>query len=164
MKYLSIIFLYFFLAGCDGSELLTTFILVRHAEKATDGTDDPDLLPEGVDRAARLTELLKETQIDGIYTTRFKRTRATVTPLAAKKKMDIKSYESFKAEEIENMLQTHKGGTVLIAGHTNNIPWTANLLIGKESYKEYNETEYGIILIVSVAEFGKVAKVIRLNY
>jgi 2,3-bisphosphoglycerate-dependent phosphoglycerate mutase len=151
--------------GCsDGSSKITTFILLRHAEKVNDGTKDPDLMPEGVTRAIRLAKIFKDTPIDAIYSTNFKRTRNTVALLATAKKREIQTYESFKGEEIERMITQHAGGTVVISGHTDNIPWTANLLIGKEEFKEYEDSEYGIMLIVSVVEKGKVARVTRINY
>jgi 2,3-bisphosphoglycerate-dependent phosphoglycerate mutase len=150
--------------GCKESDQITTFILLRHAEKGNDGTEDPDLSPPGIERAERLKLLLRETEINGIYATQFKRTKNTVAPLALAKNLDIQSYESFKAEEIEKMLDKHQGGTVVICGHSNNIPWTANLLLGKETYKDYTENEYGIMLILSVVQKGKVAKVTRLDW
>lgn len=152
-------------AGCVPTDpQITTFILLRHAEKGNDGTEDPDLNPEGIERARRLTQLLKETQINGIYTTNFKRTRNTVAPLASEKNLEVELYETYKDDEIEKILEKHPGGTVVICGHSNNIPWTANLLTGKEEFKDYEETAYGIMLIVSVVEKGKVAKVTRLEY
>ncbi len=152
-------------AGCvEGESKITTFILLRHAEKGNDGTEDPDLKPQGIERATRLTQILKDTQIDGIYSTNFKRTLNTVKPLGDAKNIEVQRYESFKGEEIEKILKTHNGGTVVISGHSDNIPWIANLLIGKEEFKNYGDAEYGILLIVSVLEKGKVAKVTRLNY
>ncbi|WP_276374216.1 phosphoglycerate mutase family protein [Chryseolinea sp. H1M3-3] len=150
--------------GCKENDQITTFILLRHAEKGNDGTEDPDLSLPGIERAERLKLLLRETEINGIYATQFKRTKNTVAPLALAKNLDIQSYESFKAEEIEKMLDKHQGGTVVICGHSNNIPWTANLLLGKETYKDYTENEYGIMLILSVVKKGKVAKVTRLDW
>jgi phosphohistidine phosphatase SixA len=126
----------FLILGCSRPTPPTTFILLRHAEKASDGTEDPDLKAEGAERAQRLAELLKYTQVDGIYTTNFKRTRQTVEPLADVKKLEVQPYEAFKADEIEKMLHKHGGGTIVICGHTNNIPWTANLLMGREEFEE----------------------------
>lgn len=148
----------------EGQSKITTFILLRHSEKGNDGTEDPDLKPEGFLRATRLAQILKDTQIDAIYSTNFKRTRNTVVPLSEVKSKPVQQYESFKVDEIENMLKKHNGGTVVISGHSNNIPWIANLLIGKEEFKNYDDSEYGIMLIVSVVEKGKVAKVTRLNW
>jgi broad specificity phosphatase PhoE len=138
--------------------------LIRHAEKANDGTQDPDLTPEGEARAKSLAAMFDSARIDAVYSTSYKRTRNTVRVLAANKNIEVKSYEPFKDEVIQNMLEQHKGGTILICGHTNNIPWIANRLLGKEVYADYLETDYGNILIVSVVEKGKVAKVTHLRY
>lgn len=165
MKIRLVILLFVLVAlGCTGTEPPTTFILLRHAEKGNDGTEDPDLKPEGIERAERITQMLKDTRIDGIYATDFKRTRQTVKPLGLAKNLEVQQYEAFREDEIENMLRKHRGGTVVVCGHTNNIPWTANLLIGREEFKDYDESQYGIFLMVTVVEKGRNAKVIRLNY
>ena len=155
---------FLFALGCSKPVQPTTIILIRHAEKATDGTEDPDLKPEGVARAERIAQMLKDARIDAIYATDFKRTRQTVQPLATAKQLEIQRYEPFKNDEIEAMLARHNGGTIIVCGHTNNIPWTANLLTGKDDLKDYEETEYGIFLIVTVVDKGTKAKVTRLNY
>lgn len=143
---------------------ITTFILLRHAEKGSDDPKDPELKPEGVERANRVVKMLGKTSVDAIYSTTFKRTRNTVAPLAKEKGLEVFTYEAFKVQEIEKMLEKHAGGTVVISGHSNNIPWIANLLIGKEEFKDYEDSDYGNLLIVSVVEKGKVAKVTWLSY
>lgn len=150
--------------ACSSPESPTTFILIRHAEKGSDGTDNPELKAEGKERASRLVELLKDTEVAAIYATNFKRTRQTVEPLAEEKNVTIQQYEAFRVEEIEKMLDEHRGETVVICGHTNNIPWTANLLTGTDDLKEYDESQYGILLIVTVVQKGSNSKVLRLNY
>ena len=146
------------------SGAITTFILVRHAEKGSDGTDDPDLKPEGMERAKRFAALMKNTSIQGVYSTKYKRTKNTVTHLAQEKGLEVQVYDAAKADVIDGLLSKHAGGTVVIAGHSNTIPQIANLLTGKEEYKTFPDTDYGNILIVSVLERGKVAKVTWLNY
>ena len=65
---------------------------------------------------------------------------------------------------IAEIVEKYRGGTVLIAGHSNNIPRTANLLLGKDLYEDYEEDEYGILLIVSVGKSNKGSSVMRLNF
>lgn len=150
--------------SCAFDDEVTTFILVRHAEKASDGTDDPGLRPQGEGRANRLAYMLKDIPFDGIYSTDFKRTRNTVAPIADVESIEVQLYEPKKLEEIQKMYVMHHGGTILVCGHADNIPWTANQLTGKETYKDYTDDEYGVILVVSVIEMGKRARVVRLNY
>jgi phosphohistidine phosphatase SixA len=162
-----ILILLIVLSGCSTSGVkgvVTTFILVRHAEKGNDGTEDPDLKPEGEERVKRLGQLLSETKLDAIYSTQYKRVRYTVEPVAAAKGLQVLPYEVFKAEDIETMLKKYPGGTILIGGHSNNIPWIANLLTGKEDHKTYDDTNYSTILVVTVVEKGKSASVLNLQY
>jgi 2,3-bisphosphoglycerate-dependent phosphoglycerate mutase len=143
---------------------ITTLILVRHAEKANDGTNDPDLTEAGQQRSQVLRVVLKETHIDAIYSTKYKRTRSTVQPLAEEKHVATQFYEAFKVEEIDRIIKAHLGGTVVIAGHSNNVPWIANILTNTEKYTDWKDSDYDNLLVVSVVERGKTASVIWLNY
>jgi 2,3-bisphosphoglycerate-dependent phosphoglycerate mutase len=161
--------LFFILSVCQLTAFaqkttITTFILVRHAEKVVDGTKDPELKPEGTERAARLAAMLNQTKVDAIYSTDFKRTKNTVLPYATAKNLSVSTYEAFKEAEIENMLKKYVGGTVLISGHSNNIPWIANRLLGKEEYGDFADDDYGNLFIISVVEKGNVVKVTQLRY
>lgn len=162
MKY---IFLFLLLVNLSLAQAQpTTFVLVRHAEKGNDGTKDPDLTEAGSQRAQVLANMLKKTQVDAIYSTAYKRTRNTVTPLATAKGLSLLEYEAFKTNEIDKILKNNSGGTVVMAGHSNNIPWIANYLTGKETYKDFADGDYDNILIVTVVEKGKNAKVVWLSY
>lgn len=143
---------------------VTTFILVRHAEKVNDGTEDPELTSEGQSRAMRLAFMLRDTPLQAIYSTGFRRTQNTAKPIADMKNMEVLPYEANKPGEISKMLQQHKGGIVLVTGHSSNIPWTANLLLGREMFRDYPESQYGTILIVSVGKTNEGSSVVRLNY
>jgi phosphohistidine phosphatase SixA len=146
------------------SNEITTFILVRHAEKVDDGSEDPALMPEGEQRAVDLLNLLKETSVDAIYSTPYQRTRLTVAPLATEKKIPVSEYSAFEELEINRMIDEHRGGTIVVAGHSDSVPWTANLLTGKETFPAFESEDYNNILIVDVAEPGKAAKVTWLSF
>ena len=148
----------------SAQQKLTTFILLRHAEKVDDGSKNPDLTEEGKKRAEHLVPLLKNTPIQAIYATSFIRTRETVGPLAKARSQRIAEYEAFKPEAIDKILNDFGGGTVLICGHSNNIPWIANYLTGVEKFKNFDDNDYGNVLIITVAERGKVASVTWLSY
>ena len=150
--------------GLAQTKPITTFILVRHAEKASDGTDDPDLKPEGLERAGKFAALLENTPIDAVYSTRYKRTKNTVAPLAQKKALEVQVYEVMKPEVIDAIISKHAGKVVVIGGHSNTIPQIANLLTGKDEHKTFPDTAYGNILIIPVLERGKSAEVTWLNY
>lgn len=141
----------------------TTFILVRHAEKATDGTDNPGLTEGGNQRAVALARMLNETKVDAVYSTKFKRTMNTAGPLCEEKKLTIQNYNAFKGEEIEKMLTDLKGQTIVMIGHSNSIPWTANYLLGKEVYPNFEDSDYDNVMVLTVLERGR-ANVTWLNY
>jgi 2,3-bisphosphoglycerate-dependent phosphoglycerate mutase len=143
---------------------ITTFILVRHAERGEDGTKDPDISEDGKKRANRLAEMLSKTSIAAIYSTAYKRTRNTVGPLAGVKGLEVLQYEALKGEAIDKMLQDHAGQTVVVCGHSNTIPWTANYLTGNNEFKDFADNDYTNFLVVSVLKKGTTTKVTWLSY
>ncbi len=165
MRYVFIFFLIVTGLCATAQEEITTFILIRHAEKdLTQSTSDPDLSVEGKIRAALLVDLLMKTEIQAIYSTPYKRTRQTVDSLAKFKGLHVLWYAANKLEEIDNMLKLHAGSTVLLSGHSNTVPMILNYLIGEEKYKVFDDGDYGNIIIVSVTKRGKKAKVVWLRF
>lgn len=163
------ILLFFVLAiasfGVNGQDQqVTTFIIVRHGEKVSDGSKDPELAPKGSERAERLAAMLSNVSINAVYSTNYKRTRNTIGPLAKAKALDVQSYESIKPADADEMLKKYRGGTIVIAGHSNTVPGIVNLLTGKDQFKDLEDSEYGNFFVVSVVERGKVTAVTRLQY
>lgn len=152
-----------FVSAASSAQTVTTFILVRHAEKGTDDPRDPDLSDAGKQRAQVLANLLKETKVDAIYSTPYKRTKNTVGPLAQAKNVEVGSM-GVKMEEVDAILKKHEGGTIVIAGHSNTIPGVANYLTGTQDYKNFDDSDYDNLLIVTVIEKGKNTKVVWLSY
>ncbi len=56
-------------------------VIVRHAEKAANGGNDPDLSSAGHARAEALARILKDSGITAIFTSEFKRTQETANAL-----------------------------------------------------------------------------------
>ena len=162
MKYI-FLFLFFLLLGKSHAQQITTLILVRHAEKVLDDSKDPELTEAGQQRALRLASLLKETKVDAIFSTAFKRTQNTVTPLAKAKGIEVRTYEANNPEAIDAMLKNFPGGTIVVCGHSNTIPWTVNYLLGTESYKNFDDGDYDNLLIVEIVGKGR-GKVVWLEY
>jgi 2,3-bisphosphoglycerate-dependent phosphoglycerate mutase len=163
MKNLILLFFFVMQLQVYAQGEITTFILVRHAEKADDGRD-PALSPVGVERAQRLASLLKNTDIAAVYSTRYKRTQNTVGPVAKEKNLIINDYESMTADVLKKLVSENSGRTILIAGHSNTIPQFANTLIGKSDFQNFADTEYGTILVIAVVEVGQTASVVKLSY
>lgn len=163
MKYLILLFL-FSLSLAASAQTQTTIILVRHAEKGTDDPKDPELSEAGKQRAQHLAEVLKEIKVDAIYSTPYKRTRNTVAPLAVAKGISVLNYDPSKKEEIDQLLQKFAGGTIVVVGHSNTIPGLANYLTGKSDFQNFDDSDYDNLLVVTVVERGKSAKVVWLTY
>lgn len=144
---------------------ITTFILVRHAEKdLTQSTSDPDLSADGKARATRLVEMLQQTDIHGVYSTNFKRTQQTVEQVALAKSLAVTVYDARNTADIDAMITKHAGQTILVSGHSNTIPAFANYLIGEDKYQPMGDGEYGNIIVVSLTARGKSAKIVWLEY
>ena len=146
--------LFSFVGTSLAQDELTTFILIRHAEKA-DGPN-PGLTKEGQARAERLNALLKATDVGAIYSSPYKRTLSTVAPLAKEKGLDIKEYNPGNLKDFAaSMLADEKGKTVVISGHSNTTPVVANILLGDKRFENLSESEYTKIFIVTISEIGK---------
>ena len=151
------------------TETLTTFILVRHAEKEgqnsiTGNIKDPKLSEEGQKRAERLMSLFAKTIIDAVYSTPFIRTKSTVEPLAKLKSLTVLEYEPGKLEVIDKMTRDYFGKTIMVCGHSNTIPKIANHLIKTGDFKDFDDADYSNILIITVSSTSKSSKVTWLKY
>jgi broad specificity phosphatase PhoE len=146
------------------SRPLTTVILVRHAEKKLEPDNpDPDLAPEGVERAQQIARVFADAGVNAIYATQYKRTQQTVKPLADRIGVPVTLLDSKQTEQLVNQIQTtHRGQTIFIAGHNNSVPAIVSVL-SNQKLDQIPETEYDNLFIVTIYRFGK-AKVTKLKY
>jgi|SRR5215213_41199 len=146
------------------SRPVTTVILVRHAEKKLEpNNQDPDLTPEGVERAQEIGRVFANAGINAIYVTQYKRTQQTVKPLADRTGAGVTQLDSKQTNELLKRIQTtYSGQTVFIAGHNTTVPAIVSELSG-ETYPPIPENEYDNLYIVTIYRFGK-AKVVKLKY
>lgn len=140
------------LAGCvsspAGHERATatgqTFLLVRHAEKSTDDPRDPSLTPAGEARAQRLAAELHNAPLVAVYSTDTRRTRATATPAAQMHGLAVVPYDARMADAFASELRArHRGGLVLVVGHSNTVPTLAAALCGC-AVAPMAEQDYGL--------------------
>lgn len=155
-----IIFVLFFLQlsfiSCDKeSDDEATLIFVRHTERADDGTNDPPISQQGIDRAVNLYYVLRDNgyKVSAVYSTDWLRTRMTGQPTADSLGLTIELYDQEDPEEFVNgMIKRHKGESAVIVGHFDSTPFFINLIVGKEQITE--PTEYGELFIVKTSEIG----------
>jgi len=99
----------------------STIFIVRHAEKAQNSGDDPDLSEAGRARAESLANLLKDAAISAIYTSDAKRTQQTAAPLAKVLHVEPATIAAKDRAALVTKIR-NSSGNVLIVGHSNTIP------------------------------------------
>jgi broad specificity phosphatase PhoE len=109
-----------------------TFVVVRHAEKADDGSQDPALSEQGRVRAQALAQRLAPAPLVAAYATEFRRTQQTAQPAAALHHVALTIYAaSMPAADLAAILRVrHASGTVLVVGHSNTVPQIVAALCG----------------------------------
>ena len=115
------------LAGCASLTRpadTVTFVVLRHAEKASDDSRDPNLSDAGHDRAHRLSQALQRVDLQAVYATPFRRTQQTAQPTAQNHGLPIRVYPADQdaAELATQLRQQHRHGTALVVGHSITVP------------------------------------------
>jgi len=139
--------------------------LVRHAEKAADGSADPDLTVAGRLRAAELAVLLRDTDIKHVHSSkdpktgiRIKRTGNTAAPIAEELGQKVKLYDPRDLPTLVTLLR-QVGGRHLIVGHSNTTPKVVELLGGESGAPINDKREFDRLYIVNVGANGMVSTV-----
>lgn len=134
-----------------------TFVLVRHAEKATDDPKDPSLTPAGEARAARLASKLSGQPVVAVYATPFRRTRATALPIARAHGLEVTPYDAATppTDFAARLRSTHPSGTVVVVGHSNTVPAIAQALCGC-AIGPIADNEYGRRITLRALPDGRV--------
>ena len=143
------------LAGClsgisiaHDNDSAFTLYLVRHAEKQSDGSLDPELTQAGRDRAEKLANWLQDKDIANIWSSDSTRTRDTAKPLAAKLGLDVGIYNPRDLPALAEQLRSN-GHNALVAGHSNTTPELARLLC-QCAIADMDESEYDRLIVISV--------------
>jgi len=143
-----------------------TIILVRHAEKDASETadkNDPVLTVEGKQRAERLAKVIKKYKPGAIYSTDLKRTRETAAPMAARRKLQVQTYDARKPAELIDTIMKSRTKRFLVVGHSNTVPGLANLIGKKELFKNLDDSEHGAIWIIRIRD-GQVRRTEIISY
>jgi 2,3-bisphosphoglycerate-dependent phosphoglycerate mutase len=152
MKKLLII-LIFTLQFSESKAQTTTYYFIRHAEKM-DNSENPNLSEKGKIRAENWNKIFSETKFDAVYSTDFKRTIQTATPILNSRNLKPIIYIP-KTIDIELFKLENKNKTILVVGHSNSTPEFVNKLIREKKYEKIDETVFGNLYIVSILENEK---------
>ena len=148
-----IISIFFLTSFCSYSQECSSFYLIRHAEKLRiDKTErNPKLNEKGVLRAEKWKEILKNINLDKIYSTNYKRTIETANPTSKSQNVDITIYSPSNID-YRNFKEINKGKKVLIVGHSNTIPNFVNGLIEEGFYEQIDDLNNSNLYLVNICD------------
>ena len=151
----SILLLLFVTAG----NAAPVIFIVRHAEKASSGGNDPDLSLEGKKRADALAHILKDSEITSVFVTEFKRTQETAAPTTRTVHV---SATVVPANDIGTLVEKLRAlnGNALVVGHGNTIPELLKAL-GIVTSVSIPDDDYAEIFAVLVDD---TPQLLRLHY
>jgi len=124
----------------------TTIYIVRHAEKEAEPAADPELTATGLRRAQALLKSLRKEKVAGIYTTDFKRTRATAKPTADRFTLVPELYNPEDLKTFATKVkQFYLGHTVLIVGDANTVLPVIRAFGGGMPFSALAEGDYDML-------------------
>jgi phosphohistidine phosphatase SixA len=144
----------------------TVVVVVRHAEVENLADPDPVLSVDGRERAARLAKMLSQARperaLDAIFTSEFRRTQQTATPLSESLGLTLNIVPAATWSALPRKItREHRGEYVLVSGNSSTIPALIEALSGQKV--AVREDEYDAMFIVFVPQFSK-PKVVRMRY
>ena len=134
-------------------------VIVRHAEKAANGGNDPDLSSAGRARADAFARILKDSDITAIFTSELKRTQETAAPTATSAHVTPTVVAAKDTAALVARLH-QLNGNALVVGHDDTIPNIIKAL-GINSSINIPGTDYSELLIVIL---GDKPQLLRLHY
>src|SRR5881227_1947369 len=158
MKHLALtLSIAFFVAAA--TEAAPVIFIVRHAEKATTGGNDPELSVAGQKRAEALARILKDSRITAVFVTELKRTQQTAAPTAKTAHLSPTVVPAGDTPALVSKLRA-LNGNALVVGHGNTIPDLMKAL-GIATPITIPEDDYTEIFLVSL---GDPPQLFRLHY
>lgn len=126
--------------------------LVRHAEKADDGTSDPPLTVAGQIRVQTLRAILADANLTHVHSTDLERTRETARPIAEEAGLSVSHYDPSDLQAFADRIRATPGNH-LVSGHSNTTPGLVAAL-GGDPHGTIHEMEYDRLYIVMLAGDG----------
>lgn len=140
----------------------TQVILVRHAEKATVGGDDPALSELGKARAADLAAALRSAPPSAIIVSSLQRTALTAADVVAATGVTPQAIPvaggAAHIAAVASAVQKQTG-TVLVVGHSNTVPAIIKAL-GGPSLPDICDATYSHLFVFTPARDGRAASLI----
>ena len=142
-----------------------TIVLVRHAEKAAEPKEDPNISEAGAARAQRLASLLAKSGVTHLFATEFQRTQQTLAPLAVASGVLVEIVPARDPGALESALSSlPRGSVAVVAAHSNTLPVVLEKLTGGAAKIALSESEYDRVFVVTQWGPGKSACALELRY
>lgn len=143
---------------------VTNYYFIRHAEKDRSNPSErnPHLMDKGLQRADNWSTILGNIHFGAVYSTDYNRTKETAEPTASKNDLEITIYDP-RMTDLDSFLNTTKGKTVLVVGHSNTIPEFVNKVIGKDKYENIDDDNNGNLYIVTTINGTIADQVLTIN-
>ncbi|HZX79349.1 MAG TPA: phosphoglycerate mutase family protein [Lysobacter sp.] len=146
-------------AGCASRPVVedgATYVVVRHAEKATDDPRDPSLSDDGRTRVERMVGRLHYEPLVAVYATGYRRSRQTAEPIARDHGLPLSSYDAAQpaGDFAASLRRQHPVGTVLVVAHSDTMAPIAQALCGCR-IEATSDNEYGRRIAVTVLPDGR---------
>ncbi len=143
---LSVLFVF---AAAPAANAEQVIYLIRHAEKVS-GVEDPSLTEAGKQRAKAWAEILRDTGIKAVYTSKKKRTQETGAPIAKALGVPMTSISRKDvAGLVERLRSQHADEAVLIVAHTKTIPKLVKALANSDNGTIQRSDFDNLFIIVS---------------
>jgi broad specificity phosphatase PhoE len=149
-------------SAASSVEVRWTFTVVRHAERADDGTDNPPLTDAGVARAARLAARLADARGVAVYASPYQRAQQTAQPTADVWGVPLTTYDPTQsASDLTRAAKNaHSAGAVLIVGHSDTV---ADIVadLCRCPVEPIAESEFGNLYTVQIGTNDEVVNVVQ---
>ncbi|MBV7531253.1 histidine phosphatase family protein [Chitinophaga sp. sic0106] len=146
----------------DTTFLTGTFYVVRHAERY-EGPDST-LTPAGFERAGCLYRLLKDSALNKIYVTPYRRSRQTADSLRLHLNLDTAVYKpDTTGESVIYTLTRHDdwGKHIVIVAHANTMLPIVKALGGKPAVDSIRDNEFDRVFVIRKLKGGTKVKSFR---
>jgi 2,3-bisphosphoglycerate-dependent phosphoglycerate mutase len=143
---------------------VTTYYLVRHAEKdRTDKTNsNPELTQKGMQRAVQWSQAFEYVDFDAVYSTNYKRTVSTAKPTAVAKDLEVQFYNPRQPYSVDFRKAT-SGKTVLVVGHSNTTPQFVNAIIREKKYPQIQDDNNSNLYVVTLVNNSITSIVLKID-
>ncbi len=124
-------------------------IVVRHTERADDGSDDPGLTEAGRAWAQQFARFCAARGVTGVIATPYRRTMETAWPTASLLNLPVRAVPvsnnlEIHVESIARLIEGDTSRVWLVVGHSNTVPAILKRLAGDNAdIPAIDESDYG---------------------